>query len=219
MRMPSPPEFGLDLAPPLSDRIINGVAPRLRPGTSPHAFRILPLTTDILPSGCLSTEHQLGFPLGCIRRFQLRARSGFPLSGLSRPARHYPRFRIWRPSSERRRDFNPPDPGAARHTLRVPPTSPRHCFRPRCPGLSGNAHTMRRRWDLPGYCTFLLSGSKRPAIPGGRNILTLMNVTLLPAGVLIPSALSKAVVPGLYTFTVSMICYQFTGKARYPARG
>ena len=34
-----------------------------------------------------------------------------------RPARHYPRFRIWRPSSGRQRDFNPPEQRAAQHTL------------------------------------------------------------------------------------------------------
>jgi len=94
---------------------------------------------------------------------------------------------------------------------------------------------MRRRGDLLGYCSFLLSDSKRPTIPGGRDILTITNVALLPAGVLIPSALSNAVISGLYTFTVSIICYhcsspafvpthqahcyQFACKARYPARG
>jgi hypothetical protein len=36
-----------------------------------------------------------------------------------RPARHYPRFRIWRPSPERQWDFNPPDLGAAQRTLRI----------------------------------------------------------------------------------------------------
>src|SRR5271170_3997795 len=40
---------------------------------------------------------------------------------LSRPARHYPRFRIRRSSSERRGDFNPPDSRAAQRTLRTPP--------------------------------------------------------------------------------------------------
>jgi hypothetical protein len=34
------------------------------------------------------------------------------------PARHYPRLWIQRPSSERRRDFNPPDSCAAQRTLR-----------------------------------------------------------------------------------------------------
>lgn len=64
---------------------------------------------------------------------------------------------------------------------------------------------MRRRGDLLGYRPFLLSGSKRPTIPDGRDILTITNVALLPAGVLIPSALSNAVISGLYTFTVSII--------------
>ena len=42
-----------------------------------------------------------------------------------RPARHYPRFWIQRSSSERRRDFNPPDLGAAQRTLRPCPTPAR----------------------------------------------------------------------------------------------
>src|SRR5262249_49470264 len=37
------------------------------------------------------------------------------------PTRHYPRLWIRRPSSERRRDLNPPDQNAAQHTLRPPP--------------------------------------------------------------------------------------------------
>src|ERR1039458_4943327 len=37
------------------------------------------------------------------------------------PARHYPRLWIQRPSSERRRDFNPPDSCAAQRTLRSSP--------------------------------------------------------------------------------------------------
>src|SRR5439155_25768208 len=45
-----------------------------------------------------------------------------PHRPLSRPARHYPRVRIWRSSSERQRDFNPPDQRAAQRTLRPPPT-------------------------------------------------------------------------------------------------
>src|SRR5271165_3389819 len=42
-----------------------------------------------------------------------------------RPARHYPHFWIPRSSSERRRDFNPPDLGAAQRTLRRLLTSAR----------------------------------------------------------------------------------------------
>src|ERR1035437_9144572 len=42
--------------------------------------------------------------------------------GLRRwPARHYPRLWIQHPSSERRRDFNPPDSCAAQRTLRTSP--------------------------------------------------------------------------------------------------
>ena len=39
-----------------------------------------------------------------------------------RPARRYPRLWIQRSSSERRRDFNPPDLGAAQRTLRIDPS-------------------------------------------------------------------------------------------------
>src|SRR6476619_6456784 len=38
------------------------------------------------------------------------------------PTRHYPRLWIQRPSSERRRDFNPPDSCAAQRTLRGSPS-------------------------------------------------------------------------------------------------
>ena len=65
-----------------------GWLPRLQPGSSPQALRIPP-------------------------------RGGHPALRFSynRPARHYPRFWIWRPSSERQRDFNPPDQCAAQRTL------------------------------------------------------------------------------------------------------
>jgi len=39
----------------------------------------------------------------------------------SDPARNHPRLRIWRPSSERLRDLNPPDLCAAQRTLRPHP--------------------------------------------------------------------------------------------------
>ena len=57
------------------------------------------LTVDTLPSDCLSTN---------------------------RPARHYPRFRIWRSSPERQWDFNPPDLGAAQRTIWLLLTSAEH---------------------------------------------------------------------------------------------
>ena len=81
----------------------------------------------------------------------------------------------------------------------------------------------------------LLSRSKRPSIPGGHNRLALAQVALLPAGVLIPSALSNAVISGLNTFTVGITRYHCSSpafvhthqtrclhrncKAQYPARG
>lgn len=47
-------------------------------------------------------------------------------SSANRPARHYPRFWIWRPSSERQWDLNPPDLSAARRTLWLLLTSAEH---------------------------------------------------------------------------------------------
>jgi hypothetical protein len=41
-----------------------------------------------------------------------------------RPARRYPRLRIWRPPSERQWDFNPPEHVAAQRTLWPDPTPP-----------------------------------------------------------------------------------------------
>ena len=80
---------------------------RLRPGTSPHALRI--------PS-------RDGHPA------LQRVAENVPDSLW--PARHYPRFRIWRPSSERPRDFNPPEQRAAQHTLCPCPTPPQRACGP-----------------------------------------------------------------------------------------
>src|SRR5215472_94330 len=49
---------------------------------------------------------------------------GIQPSSSLRPARNYPRFRIWRPSSGRQRDFNPPEQRAAPHTLWASPRPP-----------------------------------------------------------------------------------------------
>jgi hypothetical protein len=79
------------------------------------------LTMDTLPSGAIASG-------GCrsalaVSGFRLRARLGFSIPSISlRPARHYPRFWIRRSSSERRRDFNPPEQCAAQRTLRVAPS-------------------------------------------------------------------------------------------------
>src|ERR1700756_2312520 len=90
MRTPSSQKCRLDLVPPLADRFIAESPPRLRPGTSPHALRIPPRD---------------GHP--ALRRSNIALR----------PAIRYSRFRIWRPSSERQRDFNPPEQCAAQRRL------------------------------------------------------------------------------------------------------
>ena len=74
-----------------ADRFIFGVAPSdYGPGLLLMPFGFY-LAMDILPSGVL--------PIAL------------------RPARHYPRFWIWDPSSGLQRDFNPPEQRAAQHTL------------------------------------------------------------------------------------------------------
>ena len=92
---------------------------RLRPGTSPHALRIPPRgghpALRVTRGGSRS-------PLA-VSGFRLRARVGFSIPASPRPARNYPRLRIRRPSSGRRRDLNPPDHHAAQRTLCNRPTS------------------------------------------------------------------------------------------------
>src|ERR1700746_2916420 len=91
MRTPSPSYCRLDLAPPLADRFIFGVAPI---DYSP-VLLLMPfgfhLAMDTLPSG----------------------------ESLLRPTTHYGRLWIWRPSFERQRDFNPPEQRAAQHARYV----------------------------------------------------------------------------------------------------
>src|SRR5499427_10863407 len=94
MRTPSPLQCRLDLAPPLADRFIFGVAPidygpvLLR---MPFGFH---LTMDTLPSG----------------------------DSLLRPTTVLAAVSwIWRPSFERQRAFNPPEQRAAQRTLLASP--------------------------------------------------------------------------------------------------
>jgi len=83
------------------------------------------LAMDTLPSGVMQ-ESGSRFALA-VSGFRLRARLGFSIPpSFLRPARHYPRFRIRRPSSGRRRDFNPPEQRAAQRTLCPLLTSPRY---------------------------------------------------------------------------------------------
>src|SRR6476661_6575679 len=83
------PICGLDLAPSLADLFILGVAPI---DYSPILL-LKPFGFRIAPDTLSSTG---------LRRW---------------PARHYPCLWLQRPSSERRRDFNPPDSCAAQRTL------------------------------------------------------------------------------------------------------
>jgi len=87
---------------------------------------------------------------------------------MPRPARRYPRFWIWRPLPGHQWDFNPPDLGAAQHTLRTSPPpqgarpvphgrpvghpSPRHgASRVACVSLVYMLSPLPRRSDW-GYC-------------------------------------------------------------------
>src|SRR5499427_2567222 len=73
--------------------------------------------------------------------------------GLRRwPARHYPRLRIQRPSSGRRRDFNPPDSCAAQRTVRSSSTSRDRASpstAPRLPDADRRLLPNGRSQDLP----------------------------------------------------------------------
>ena len=93
---------------------------RLQPGTSPHALRIPPRDGHPALRKAARTGSRSAL---AVSGFHLRARLGFSIPASSfRPARHYPRVRIWRSSSERQRDFNPPEQRAAQRTLPVRPT-------------------------------------------------------------------------------------------------
>jgi hypothetical protein len=108
----------------LADRFVFGAAPidygpvLLR---MPFGFH---LAMDTLPSG-VPRNGGFRFTLAC---FRLSLSCPFRLlhTFLSlRPARRYSRFWIQRSSSERRRDFNPPEQHAAQRTLRSRPSTDR----------------------------------------------------------------------------------------------
>src|ERR1035438_4515517 len=120
MRTPSPLYCRLDLAPPLADRFIVGVAPidygpilLLMPFGS-H------LAVDTLPSEF--HERRLQVCLVCFRLSPSCPNRLLHTFHSLRPARHYSRLWIWRPSFERQRDFNPPEQHAAQRTLRASPS-------------------------------------------------------------------------------------------------
>ena len=101
---------------------LRGSPHRLRPGTSPHALRIPP--HDGHPALRSAAQEGGSRSALAVSSFRLRARVGFFIpSFFLRPARHYPRFWIWHPSSGRQRDFNPPEQRAAQRTLWVRKTA------------------------------------------------------------------------------------------------
>src|SRR5262249_49980702 len=121
---------------------------RLRPGTSPQALRIPPHGGPPPPGVTRGGSRP---PLD-VSGFRLRARVGFSIPASPRPARNYPRFRIRRLSSGRRRDLNPPDHHAAQRTLWDRPTPQRrtrwtHGIRLLQPSLAATGQGSL--WGLP----------------------------------------------------------------------
>src|SRR6516165_11816297 len=136
------PMCGLDLAPSLADLFIVGVAP-----------------IDYSPILLLRLS---GFRI---------APDTLSSTGLRRwPARHYPCLWIQRPSSERWRDFNPPDSHATQHTLRQGQTSRVRASSATAPRLPDAGRQRQRRSgqtrDLPGSDAILLH-VMWPSTPAG----------------------------------------------------
>ena len=133
---------------------------RLRPGISPHTLRIPPrgghpVLRSTTSGGFRSVLRVSGFRLRALRDVSI------PFLSL-RPARHYPRFWIRRSSSERRRDLNPPDPGAAQRTLRPLLTSASGSGRLATPSVPRDV--MQISWGKP---------RSLPRTPAGFTVLAL----------------------------------------------
>jgi hypothetical protein len=105
---------------------------------------------------------------------------------LLRPARHYSRFWIQRPSSGRRRDFNPPEQCAAQRTLRHSPTSPARACPPfgMRPSRTGLRQVAKAHWRSPGSracCFSACAGSHDYAGPESHSRITRLPFCLPPA--------------------------------------
>ena len=125
------------------------------------------LAADTLPSGCPRGQDATvgaspwlspSFPTSCPHR----VRHG----RVPQPTRHYPRLWIHRPSSERSRDFNPPDQDAAQHTLFDAPNPHHPSRRASLPSLGGipvapAVRSLGRRVRRPG------PGVGHPVLPPG----------------------------------------------------
>ena len=87
--------------------------------------------------------------------------------------------------------------------LWVPPTSEPRYPPPRLLGLSEGARYLAPRPGSPRLPHIRHSSSTGPVIPGGRGVLAISHVSLLPAGVLKPSARSHFDHFGTSTFTAA----------------
>jgi hypothetical protein len=115
MRTPSPLYCRLDLAPPLADQFICGVAPSI----TARYFSACPSDsasrrTPCPPEYC---KWWLQVRPGCVRLSLSCPFRPLHTFHLLRPATYYRRFWIQRSSSERRRDLNPPDQCAAQRKV------------------------------------------------------------------------------------------------------
>ena len=100
------------------------VRPGVAPSTTARYFSAYPSDSASRRTPCppKHVERRLQVGLGCVRLSPSCPNRRLHTFLSLRPARHYPRLWIRRSSSERRRDFNPPDLGAAQRTLRSRPT-------------------------------------------------------------------------------------------------
>jgi hypothetical protein len=141
---------------------------------------------DTLPSG----EPQVGGFRSALARVRLSLACPFRLLHtfhLLRPARHYPRVRIWRSSFERQRDFNPPEQRAAQRTLRHSPTAlnisrPPYGLWPSRTGLAVQAKTSRSPLGSRACCFSACPGSKTTQDRTGHSRFTWLSCCLPPTG-------------------------------------
>jgi len=127
---------------------LRGSPHRLQPGTSPHALRIPP--RDGHPALRKLRSGGSRSALVCFRLSPSCPCRPLHTFLSSRPARNYPRFRIRRSSSERRRDFNPPEQRAAQRTLPVRPTPHRRA----CWSYSSSPSPAGLAYDTSGVSRF-----------------------------------------------------------------
>ena len=119
MRTPSSQKCRLDLAPPWADRFISGITPSItaRHFSAGPSDSILRYSLDGHPA--LRSTASGGFrSVLAVSSFRFCARLDLSIpSAFSGQRGITPACWIWRPSSERQRDFNPPEQRAAQHAV------------------------------------------------------------------------------------------------------